>query len=60
MGELTQYAVERRDTTSAWLHRVVIINSDGMFPPISSIRKLGEHVPVVDVKVGKELPRDLT
>ena len=59
VGELTQYASERRATTSAWLYKVVIVNSDAVFPSIASIRRLKEHVPVVDVKVGTELPRDL-
>ena len=60
MEELTQYASRRKVTTSAWLYKVVIVNSNGVFPSIASIRKLTEHVPVVDVKVGTALPRDLT
>lgn len=60
MEELTQYASNRKETTSAWLHRVVIVNPDGVFPRIDSIRTLGGHVPVVDVRVGTELPKDLT
>ena len=59
MEKLTRYASDRKGTTSAWLHQVMIINSDGMLPSVASIRKLGKHVPVVDVKVGMELPKDL-
>ena len=59
MGELTRFASDRRNTASAWLHRVVIIHWDGMFPSITSIRKLEEHVPVVDVRIASELPTDL-
>ena len=60
MEKLTRYASDRRGTTSAWLHQVVIVNSDGILPSVSSIRKLEEHVPVVDVKVGTKLPKDLS
>ena len=60
MGKLTRYASDRKGTTSARLHQVVIVNSDGILPSVTSIRKLGKHVPVVDVKVGTELPKDLT
>ena len=56
--ELTQYASKREGTTSTSLHKVVIVNSD-VFPSIASIRKLEEHVSVVDVRVGKELPKNL-
>ena len=59
MKELTQYASRRKATAAAWLYKVVIVNSNGVFPSIASIRKLKEHVSVVDVKVGTELPRDL-
>lgn len=60
MEELAQYASKRKETTSARLYRVVIVDPDGVFPGIGFIRQLGERVPVVDVKVGKELPKDLT
>ena len=58
MEKLARYASERKGTSSARLHQVVIVNSDGVFPDIASIRKLGRRVPVVDVKVGTELPTD--
>ena len=49
MEELTQFASARKNTTSAWLHRTMIAHQDGKFPNADSIRRLGEHVPVVDV-----------
>ena len=60
MKELTRYASRRKETTSAWLYRVLIVNPDGVFPGISFIRELALNVPIVDVKVGTELPKDLT
>jgi hypothetical protein len=59
MEELTRFASDRKSTTSAWLHSVVILHREGKFPSIGSIRKLGEHVPVVDVRIAEELPADL-
>ena len=60
MEELTRFASDRKNTTSAKLRRVVIIDSQGNLPTIASIDTLGEHVPIVDIRVGKELPTDLT
>ena len=60
MEELTWFASDRKNTTSAWLHRVVILNWQGKFPSTASIRKLLEYVPVVDVQATEELPTDLT
>jgi len=59
MEELTQFASNRRNTTSAWLRSVVISDSRGMFPSVASIHELGINVP--DVKVGTiVLPKSLT
>ena len=58
MEELTQYASKRKDTTSARLHKVLIVHPDGVFPSITAIHKLGKHVPVVDVRIGTKLPTD--
>ena len=60
MGELTRFASTRKNTTSARLHRVVIVNSKGELPSVALIDELWRHVPVVDVRVGRELPADLT
>ena len=59
MEELTEFASDRKSTTSARLHRVVIINPKGKFPSIASIDTLGKNVPVVDARMGKEFPKDL-
>ena len=60
MEELAQYASNRKETGSAWLHRVVIVDSRAHLPSAVSIDALEKHVPIVDVCVGKALPRDLT
>lgn len=60
MEELTRFASDRKKTTSAWLHRVLITHRDGEFPSGASVRELGKHVPVVDVRFGTKVPRDLT
>ena len=60
MEELTQFASDRKSTASARLHSVVILHREGKFPSIASIRKLREHVPVVDVRIAKEIPAELT
>ena len=59
MEEFTRFASNRKTTTSAWLHRVVVVDSNGELPSVASINALGKHVPVVDFRVGKELPTDL-
>ena len=60
MEELMFFASDRKNTTSAWLHHVVIANPRGNFPSIASISALEEYVPVVDVRIATELPVDLT
>ena len=56
---LTRFASGRKRIPSVPLHRVVILHSDGSFPSAKLIRGLEKHVPVVDVRVGRELPTDL-
>ena len=56
MNELTRFTSERKNTTSARLHHVVIIDRYGDFPSATSIRELGRHVPVVDVRFGGHFP----
>ena len=56
---LTRFASGRTKTTSAWLRRVVIVDSKGNLPSIASIDALEKYVPIVNVGVGKELPTDL-
>ena len=59
MEELILFASNRKKTTSAWLHRVVIVNSKGIFPKFASIDALRKHVPVVDVQISEKLPAGL-
>ena len=60
MEELTQFAFNRKSTASARLYRAVFVNSKGKHPSLASIDGLEKHVPIVDVRMSKELPRDLT
>ena len=60
MDELAQFASDRKNTTSARLHRVVIVHLDGRVPTVASIHGLEEHVPIVDVRFGRTFPIDLT
>jgi hypothetical protein len=59
MEVLTQFSFDRTKTTSAWLRRVVIIDSKGNLPSVDSINALRKCVPIVNVGVGEELPTDL-
>jgi hypothetical protein len=60
MKELTRFASDRRNTTSALLHRILIVHWDGTFPSTASIRELKRYVTIVDVRMDDELPTDLT
>ena len=60
MGELTRFASDRKNTTSARLRRVVIIDSGGNFPSAASIDALKKQVPTVDVRREKKPPIGLT
>ena len=60
LEELMRFALARENTVSAGLHRVVIVHRDGSFPSADLVRALQRRVPVVDVRFGKELPKDLT
>jgi hypothetical protein len=59
MKALTQFASDRKNTTSARLHRVVIVDTEKNLPRAAWINALNEHVPVVDARVGDQLPEDL-
>ena len=59
MEALTKSASDRKNTTSAQLYRIVIVSPGRKLPGVLSIDRLGEHVPVVDVRMGKKLPADL-
>ena len=60
MEKLTRFSSNRKNTTSAWLRRVVIVDSQGNIPSVGSVEGLRKYVPIVDVCMGKELPADLT
>jgi len=60
MEELKRFASDRKNTTSARLHHVIIVDSGGKFPSTGSIDWLKEHIPTVDVRRGTMLPADLT
>ena len=57
---LTRFASNRKNTTQARLHRVVIAHRDEELPSEESVWELEDHIPVVDVLVSTELPTDLT
>ena len=59
MEKFTRFASDRKNTTSAWLYRVVIVNSKGILPKFASIEALRRYVSVVDVRIGDKLPADL-
>ena len=57
MEKLTRFSSGRKDTTSAPLHRVVIVHRNGGFPTTASIHELERHVPVVDVQFDTKTTR---
>lgn len=59
MMSLEDFASNRRSTTSTWLNRVLIVQSDGIFPSPDSVRRLREWVTVVDARTADALPADL-
>ena len=59
MKLLTRFAFDRKNTTSARLHRVFITHRDGILPSMASIRNLEEHVPVVEVRTAANLSTGL-
>lgn len=59
MKILRRFSYIRKNTTSAWLHRVVIVSSKEIFSSVAWTDMLAKHVPVVKIRAGKELPPDL-
>ena len=59
MEALTRFASNRKNTTLALLHRVVIVHSVGKLPDVVSIDALRDHVPVVDIGMDRQLLEDL-
>jgi len=61
VGELVRFASCCEKRTLASLHRVVIIDSsDEQLPSVASIARLRKYVPAVEVREGRELPKDLS
>ena len=61
MGGLVRFSSNREKCTLASLHRVVIIDSsDERLPSVASIARLRKYVPVLEVREGRELPKDLS
>ena len=56
ISELEKVLVERRNSSAARLHRVVIVNNTRPLPVLQSIHWLRRFIPRVDVGVGDELP----
>ena len=48
MEELIRFASDRKNTTLAWLHSVLIVHRWENFPAAATISRLEGHVPVVD------------
>jgi len=59
MEELVRFASDRKNTTSAWLHRILIVHQNGKLPSASSIHKL-RCIVEIEVQIAAELLRDLT
>jgi hypothetical protein len=58
--EFLQFASNYKTIASASLHRVVIVNSsDEQLPGADFVERLKRHVPLVEVMVGRELPKNL-
>ena len=57
--ELTQFSSNRKNTASTCLHRVIMVGSRGDLPRVALIDELRKYVPVVDVRIGRELPLDM-
>ena len=53
--ELGEVVARRKNSTAAWLHRVVIVRRDGKLPDYGLIHRLRQFVPRVDVGIS-ELP----
>jgi len=59
IGELEEGIAGRKNSTAAWLHRIVIVCKSRALPDHKLILRLQNHVPCVDARIGDKLP-DLT
>ena len=56
IGELEGVVSKRKNSTAAWLHRVVVVCKFGQWPDRTLIHRLRQFIPRVDVKIDEELP----
>ena len=56
IGELEGVLAGRKNSTAAWLHRVVIVRRVGRLPDSTLIHRLRASVPRVDARIDEELP----
>jgi len=56
IGELEGVVSRRKNSTAAWLHRVVIVCRFGKFPDRQLVHRLRQFIPRVDVRMDEELP----
>ena len=54
--ELEGVVSKRKNSAAAWLHRVVIVCRFERLPSSTSIHRLRQFIPRVDVRIGEELP----
>ena len=56
IGELEEGIARRKNSTAAWLHRIVIVCKSRVLPDHKLILRLQNHVPCVDARIGNKLP----
>ena len=56
IGELEGGITGRKNSTAAWLHRIVIVRKSGALPDHKLILHLQNHVPYVDARIADKLP----
>lgn len=56
IGELEGVVTRRKNSTAAWLHRVVVVRRGRNLPDYKLLQRLRQCVPRVDVRVDEELP----
>jgi len=54
--ELEEVVTKRKNSTAAWLHRVVIFRRDGKLPDYKLLQRLRQFIPRVDVRIDEDLP----
>ena len=54
--ELETVVARRKNSTAAWLYRIVIVRRSGALPDHTLIRELRQYVPCVDARIDEKLP----